>query len=361
MQRSPSFGLIRSRLLAWFEQNARNLPWRQTLDPYAIWISEIMLQQTQAETVKAYYTRFLNRLPTVQHLARARLHTVLKLWEGLGYYARARHLHEAARVVASDHGGAFPRTREGLMSLPGIGRYTAGAIASIAFGQAEPVLDGNVTRVLCRVFAVRTDPRKADTRDGLWSWAATLAASGRPGDVNQGLMELGAIVCVPRHPRCSDCPLLGLCQAHRQGIQDSLPVKSRRPAVPHYTVAIGVIFKGPHVLIDRRRPSGLLGGLWEFPGGKRTGRETLAATLHREVREELGIRIQVGRPFMRVDHAYTHFRVRLHVFICRYAGGQPRCRACTAFRWVLPQKLRRYPFPAANQKIIAALVSLLQP
>jgi A/G-specific adenine glycosylase len=210
MQQNTSFGLIRSRLLAWFEQNARDLPLRQTRDPYAIWISEIMLQQTQTETVKAYYARFLKRLPSVRHLARARLHTVLKLWEGLGYYARARHLHEAARVIVRDHGGAFPRTREGLMSLPGIGRYTAGAIASIAFGQAEPVLDGNVTRVLCRVFAVRTDPRKADTRDGLWSWAARLAASGRPGDVNQGLMELGATVCVPRHPRCGDCPLLGL-------------------------------------------------------------------------------------------------------------------------------------------------------
>jgi len=334
---------------------ARPLPWRQTRDPYAILVSEVMLQQTRVQAVQPYYLAFMRRFPTVGHLARARLDTVLKVWEGLGYYRRAHHLHAAARILVRDLHGVFPGTRQGLMALPGIGRYTAGAIASIALDQAEPVVDGNVTRVLCRVFAVQDDPRQKTTRERLWSLAQSLAAAGRAGQINQALMELGATLCRRRRPRCPDCPLGRLCRARAQGLQERLPVPARRNALPCHSVAIGVIYRGAQVLIDKRRPKGLLGGLWEFPGGKRQGRESLETTLVREVREELGIRVRVRRPLMRVDHAYTHFRVRLHVFECDYVGGQPRCRACTAFRWVLPGQLRRYAFPAANLRVIAAI------
>jgi len=346
---------IRRRLLSWFGQNARDLPWRRTCDPYAIWVSEVMLQQTQVETVKPYYERFLGRFPNVSKLARARLDTVLKVWEGLGYYSRARNLHKAAKTIARDLAGVFPRTREGLMSLPGIGPYTAGAIASIAFDQAVPVVDGNVTRVLCRLLAVQDDPRQPATRQRLWSVAGGLVAKGRAGDLNQAMMELGATLCLVRSPGCGTCPLRDLCKARCLGLQERLPLRARRKPVPRHTVAIGVVFKGGRVLIDRRRPSGLLGGLWEFPGGKRQGGESLKATLKREVWEEVGIRIKVIRPLLRVDHAYTHFRVRLHVFECRYVSGTPRCLGCTAVRWVRPGQLGRYAFPAANQKIIAAL------
>jgi len=352
-----STNTMRRRLLTWFEQNARDLPWRRTRDPYAIWISEVMLQQTQVETVKPYYRDFIRRFPTTRHLARARLDTVLKLWEGLGYYRRAHHLHQAARIIVRDLHGVLPRTRQGLMALPGVGRYTAGAIASIAWDQAEPVVDGNVTRVLCRVFVVQDDPRQRSTRERLWSIATDLIGAGRAGDLNQALMELGATLCLPRRPRCPECPLRALCKARGRGLQEELPMHARRRPLPCHTVAIGVIFKGGEVLIDKRRPDGLLGGLWEFPGGKRQGRESLEATLRREIREELGIRIKVRHPLMRVHHAYTHFRVRLHVFECDYVGGRPRCRACTAFRWVRPGQLRRYAFPVANQKIIAAIES----
>jgi A/G-specific adenine glycosylase len=314
-----------------------------------------MLQQTQVETVKPYYERFLRRFPNVSKLARARLDTVLKVWEGLGYYSRARNLHKAAKTIARDLAGVLPRTREGLMSLPGIGPYTAGAIASIAFDQAVPVVDGNVTRVLCRLLAVQDDPRQPATRQRLWSVAGGLVAKGRAGDLNQAMMELGATLCLVRSPCCGTCPLRDLCKARCLGLQERLPLRARRKPVPRHTVAIGVVFKGGRVLIDRRRPSGLLGGLWEFPGGKRQGGESLKATLKREVWEEVGIRIKVIRPLLRVDHAYTHFRVRLHVFECRYVSGTPRCLGCTAVRWVRPGQLGRYAFPAANQKIIAAL------
>jgi len=346
---------IRRHLLGWFEQNARDLPWRRTRDPYAVWVSEVMLQQTQVETVKPYYERFLRRFPSPEHLARARLDTVLKLWEGLGYYSRARNLHKAAKTLVRDLGGIFPKTQEGLMSLPGIGRYTAGAIASIAFGQTEPVVDGNVTRVLCRVFAIRDDPRQHATQERLWSIATDLVASGQAGDLNQALMELGATLCLPRGPQCPACPLQTLCKAWRQRRQEELPIRPPRKVLPRHTVAVGVIFKGNKVLIDKRRPEGLLGGLWEFPGGKRQGGESLETTLLREVQEELGIRIKVRHRLLRIDHAYSHFRVRLHVFVCDYVSGRPVCKGCAAFKWIHTIDLGRYAFPAANKRIIEAL------
>ncbi|MBN2131604.1 MAG: A/G-specific adenine glycosylase [Sedimentisphaerales bacterium] len=346
------YRLIRRRLLQWFDGNARDLPWRSTRDPYAIWISEIMLQQTRVETVKPYYLRFLKRFPTVEKLARARIDTVLKHWEGLGYYSRARNLHRAAREIVTRYEGRLPATRDELLTLPGIGSYTAGAIASIAFAKREPVVDGNVTRVLCRLFCIRTDPKQAGVQKQLWSLAAALLPRTRTGDHNQALMELGSEICLPRNPRCNECPLVRTCEARRHGQETTLPVKRPKKELPTVIVAVGVIYKEGRVLIDKRKPDGLLGGLWEFPGGKQEPGESLQAALHREVREELGIRIEVKRSLMVVHHAYSHFRVRLHVFECTFLSGKPRCRSCTAFKWVLPNELHRYAFPAANHRII---------
>jgi A/G-specific adenine glycosylase len=343
------------------------MPWRKTRDPYAIWVSEIMLQQTQVETVTPYFIRFMTRFPTVQALARAPIAAVLKLWEGLGYYSRARNMHAAAKKIASDFGGKLPRTAPELLTLPGIGRYTAGAIASIAFGQDEPVLDGNVTRVLCRVFRIRENPKGAATQEKLWSLARQVIPPGKAGLMNQALMDLGATVCVPRNPRCPTCPAggknekpgflkkPGFCLARLHNEQNDIPLRIKRKPVPHYDIAAGIIWKGGRILIDQRRPEGLLGGLWEFPGGKRRAGESLKAAVAREAREELGVWVKVIRPLVTVKHAYSHFRITLYAFECRYLSGRPRALGCAAWKWVRPSSLARYAFPAANHKIIAAL------
>jgi A/G-specific adenine glycosylase len=348
---------IREALLAWFSEHARDLPWRRTTDPYAIWVSEIMLQQTQVRTVVPYYERFLNRFPTVEHLARARLDTVLKLWEGLGYYSRARNLHAAAKEIVARFGGRVPRSVEELLSLPGIGRYTAGAIANNAFAKPVPIVDGNIERVLCRVFHIRGYPKEAAVRKRLWSIAADLVPAREPGLFNQALMEIGAEVCTPRNPHCDGCPLNRLCEARRHNDQLSLPQRRSRKQLPSHTVAVGVICRDARILIDKRKPEGLLGGLWEFPGGKIKPGESLKAALRREVREEVGITVRVNRLLAVVDHTYSHLRVRIHAFQCDYISGEPRCIACADLKWVRPQDLRRYAFPAANNRIIEVVLS----
>ena len=346
---------IQERLLAWFKQSCRNMPWRETRDPYAIWISEVMLQQTQVVTVRPYFKRFMRQFPDVRALAEASPQTVLKAWEGLGYYSRARNLHHAARTLVSDFNGKLPSDVKALLSLPGIGRYTAGAIASIAFGLDEPVLDGNVTRVLCRLFRIRENPGTTRIEHKLWSLARRLIPSGQAAVFNQAMMDLGATVCIPRRPQCPVCPLDQLCQARSRNEQDHLPIRPQRKPLPHHDIAAGVIRKGARILIAQRKPEGLLGGLWEFPGGKREDNESLETCLARELREELNIKVGVGSPIMTVKHAYSHFRITLHVFECRYISGRPKTLGCAAFAWVTVAELDRYAFPKANHSILDVL------
>jgi len=349
---------VRQRLAAWWEEHKRDMPWRRSLaaaSPYAIWISEVMLQQTRVATVAGYYERFLGRFPDVAALAAAPLDDVLKAWEGLGYYSRARNLHRAAKAVVRRFGGRLPRTLAELRSLPGVGAYTAGAIASIAFGLDEPVVDGNVARVCVRLFAIADDPTRTPARKKLWSLARQLIPPGKAGLFNQALMDLGATVCTPRQPGCLICPLRDVCAARAAGKQDRLPRKAPRKPLPHHDIAAGVIRKRGRILIDRRPPEGLLGGLWEFPGGKVEPGESPAEALVREVREELGVEVAVGRPIAKINHAYTHFRITLHVFECRHVSGRPRALQCDAWKWVPPGELDRYAFPRANQKVIELL------
>ncbi len=346
---------IQGKILTWYDRHQRDLPWRRTADPYAIWVSEIMLQQTQVATVIPYYERFLRQFPTVQKLARARQQTVLKAWEGLGYYSRARNLHAAAKTIVKDHAGRLPAAVDDLRRLPGIGPYTAGAIASIAFGLDEPVLDGNVIRVLSRLFCIRENVNDTATKTKLWSLAESLVPKGKASFFNQALMDLGATLCTPKKPQCLLCPLQSCCRAQQKCMQEQLPLKSRPKPVPHYHIGVGVVWKDGKILIDRRKPNGLLGGLWEFPGGKQQNGETLPACVRREVLEELGVKIKVGKAIMSIDHAYSHFKITLHVYECRYLSGCPQAIECTAWKWVSPKELGRYPFPAANQKIIARL------
>jgi A/G-specific adenine glycosylase len=346
---------VRDRLLAWAHAHRRDLPWRGERDSYRVWVSEVMLQQTRVETVIPYYRRFLSRFPTLRSLAEAELDDVLKAWEGLGYYARARNLHRAARRVMEHHGGQLPADRQTLLALSGIGPYTVGAILSLAFGQDAAVLDGNVRRVLSRLFAVDGDPRSAATRRKLWNLVEALLPPGQAGPFNEALMDLGATVCTPHDPRCADCPLSEGCQGHQSGDPDRYPTRVQRRPLPHYDVAAGVIWRGDQLLISKRHTDDLLGGLWELPGGTRESGETLEECLVREVREELGIEIAVGDLMMAVRHAYSHFRVTIHVFHCRYLSGQPQALGCADWRWVRPDELDDFAFPAADRRIISSL------
>jgi A/G-specific adenine glycosylase len=351
----PSHSKLVDALLDWFAGHKRALPWRATRDPYRIWISEVMLQQTQTATVIPFYERFLKQFPDIVALAAADDATLMKAWEGLGYYARARNLRAAARTIVREHDGELPTSPEALLQLPGFGPYTVGAVASLAFGADCAAVDGNVMRVLARVYAVDTDLRQMATRRRLQQLADALVPAGRAGAFNEALMELGALVCRPKNPACHDCPIRRFCRAFHEDRVGDLPVKSRKPAVPHHEIAIGVVHRNDKVLIALRPADGLLGNLWEFPGGKRQADEPLAECCRREIKEETNLDVEVGETFAIVPHAYTHFRITLHVFHCRYTGGRAQPRTSQAVRWVTLEELNDYAFPKANQQIIAAL------
>jgi len=344
-------------LLAWWDEERADLPWRRRDDPYAIWVAEVMLQQTQIATVIPYYQRWMERFSTVEALAAGSLDDVLKMWEGLGYYSRARHLHAAAQTVVEELDGRLPQSAEALQQLPGIGPYTAGAIASIAFDRPAPVLDGNVIRVLSRLLDLEDDVTERETRKRLWQVAAALVPADRPGDFNQALMELGQRICLPAEPRCHRCPLAARCSARRHGTQLERPVRPPRKKTPHYDVAAGVIWRDDGRFLIARRPlDGLLGGLWEFPGGKREpGDESLAHTLKREIREELGLEIAVGPPLTRIKHAYTHFRITLHALHARYVSGRPQHLGVAGHAWVTLDDVDDYAFAITDRQIIGRL------
>lgn len=322
-----------------------------------------MAQQTRLDTVVAYFERWMARFPTIEALAAADQQEVLKLWEGLGYYARARNLHRAAQIVVAEHGGELPAERKALAALPGIGDYTVGAILSLAYNQPEPILDGNVKRVLSRLADIATPIEEQDTLRLLWALARAVvsaAEAGRAGATNEALMELGATLCTPTSPRCLLCPVADHCQAAAHGTQADRPVTLPKRRTPHYDVTAGVIWQGEpfasQVLIAQRPQDGMLGGLWEFPGGKLEPDDPdLPACLRREIREELAIDIEVGEAITQVRHAYTHFRITLHVFHARHIAGEPQALACADWRWIMLDELDAYPFPVTDQKVIATL------
>jgi len=343
------------RLLTHFRATKRDLPWRRRVTPYRILVAEVMLQQTRVDRATDYFRRWMRRFPSLKALAEAPLDDVLKHWEGLGYYARARNLHKAARLFVEKHGGRIPRDFDALRAAPGIGRYTDGAILSIAYNMDVPVLDGNVARVLCRVFAIRRDPTKARTRDLLWTLAESLIPDGHARDFNQALMEHGALVCTPARPKCTRCPVKTLCAARERGLQDRLPVKVRRPRTVKHDIGVAVIRERGRYFIQQRPDGALLAGLWEFPGGKREPRESIAACIKRELMEELGIDVEVGEALCTVNHTYTHYRVTLHVHRCRITRGRPQPLYAQRIRWARPADFAKHTFPAANLRIIAHL------
>lgn len=346
------------RLLNWYQDHARWLPWRDHPNPYTVWISEVMLQQTRVDTVIPYYERWMERFPTLVSLAHASQQEVLTVWEGLGYYSRARNLHQAAQIVMDELGGKLPKDVGHLRRLPGIGRYTAGAIASIAFGMDEPALDGNIRRVLARVFDVRYPARSPAGEKRLWELANAHLPAGQAGEYNQAFMDLGALICTARQPNCAECPLNNTCKAFSLGVQAERPVKLKKEPIPHYIVSSAIIQRDGLVLIAQRPPHGLLGGLWEFPGGKVEPGEDLVSALKREIREELGTDIEVRSAYGVYQHAYTHFRVTLHAFLCKLNGSQPHSIYHTEFTWTNPPSLKNYPMGKIDRQISNALLNL---
>jgi A/G-specific adenine glycosylase len=346
------------QLLEWYEHSARELPWRPAISPYHTWISEIMLQQTQVETVMPYFARWMARFPDIESLAAADEQDVLGVWEGLGYYRRARNLHRAAQQVMVDHNGQLPRTRVALGTLPGIGPYTAAAIASIAFGEDVAAVDGNIRRVIARLFDVSVPARSTQGEKQIQALAQAHLPRGRAGDYNQALMDLGALICTPTSADCGSCPIARDCLARQLGLQEERPVRMPKKKIPHLTVTAGVIRQDGRVLLAQRPPKGLLGGLWEFPGGTLEEDDPdLRACLQREIREELGVALQVDAPFGQYDHAYTHFRITLHAFLCRLATGEePQPLDGQVLAWAALAELPDYPMGKVDRQIALRLI-----
>ena len=342
-------GKLAGPLIEWFRSRERDVPWREETDPYRIWLAEVMAQQTRIAVVRERYEGFLIRFPDIHSLAAAELDTVLKAWEGMGYYARARNLHRAANEVVKQHGGLLPQEPKALRELPGVGSYTAGAIASLAFGRPEPAVDGNVRRVMSRLLDLAS-PSAA--RLDLEVRGLLSEAEAPPGEVNQALMDLGGEVCKPRIPRCEQCPVADACLARARGTQADRPGRKPRRDLPHHPIAVAVVRRRARILIGKRPTEGLLGGLWEFPGGKIEPGETPETAAARELREEMCIEAVIGRPIAVVPHAFSHFRITLHAFEAVWTAGEPCGRAVSEWKWVKPGELRDYAFPAANRPIL---------
>ena len=353
---------IADALENWFDQHGTDFPWRHSRDPYQVWVAAVMLQQTQITTVTPYFKRFIQCFPTVKSLASAAIDTVLKQWEGLGYYARARNLHRAAKIVINEFGGVMPETFSELKSLPGVGIYTAATIASVAFRQPVPVLDSVTIRLNLRLDQSRLDPKSTRTHRSLFERIKSrIKKSHDPGIFNLGSMELASRICRADSPQCSQCPLPEYCKAYASGFPDRIPAKRSQPKIPHYHIAAGLIWRDGRLLITRRPENKMLGGLWEFPGGKQENGETLEECLAREIKEELGVDIDVGESFTSVKHAYSHFSITLHTFHCQLHNGKSRSIGVDDFAWVAPAELNDYAFLRADIKIIEELMNTQSP
>jgi A/G-specific adenine glycosylase len=348
--------VLHASLLDWYERQRRALPWRASRDPYCIWVSEIMLQQTQVATVIGYYERWMQRFPTLERLANAEESEVLLAWEGLGYYSRARNLQSAARRVLQNHGGALPRTLAELRSLPGIGAYSAGAIASIAFDLDEPAVDGNIVRVLCRLFALDGDPSRAPLRERIWRLARQLIPAGRARDFNQALMELGATCCTPRAPRCERCPVRKHCAAQAEDNVEAYPNPKARPKVTHVRRAAAVIQRSGKVLVVRAPPDApRWAGMWQFPDTELGAEDEGPSVLEKSVAESTGVIVNALDRIGNLQHQVTRFRIAIDVYACRPKSGRPRPLRYAEVRWMAIAALGTLAMPAAHRKIARSL------
>ncbi len=364
---------IQNSLLEWFEVNGRHwIPWKlkpdgsipqsgEIISPYQIWIAEVMLQQTQLKVVIPYWEKWIKFFPTLTYLAEADLEDVLLRWQGLGYYSRANRIHQSSKILIELVGKdkdqdpySWPKGIDQWMSLPGVGRTTAASIISSAFDFPEPILDGNVKRIYSRLFANKRTSLIDEKK--LWEYSFLLISTLSPRDFNQALMDLGTIVCTPKKPSCSLCPLQNYCVAYTKYDPENFPEKRMNPKKPLQEIGIGLVFnKNGELLIDQRPESFSMGGMWEFPGGKKTSDELIEKTIERELKEELGIVVKVGAKLLSFEHAYTHKKLHFTVHICEWMSGEPKPLASQKLLWVSPEKLFDFPFPAANAKIISEL------
>ncbi len=346
-----------SRLLTWFSRCKRSLPWRRDYSPYSVWIAEIMLQQTQVTTVVPYYLRWMERLPTVHDVAAVDVDEILKLWEGLGYYYRARNIHRAALRLVADYQGRLPDDYRELLKLPGIGSYSAGAIMSLAFNRPYAAVDGNVKRVFARLFDLDRPLGDKAVKAFVERRARALIPAGKARLFNQALMELGALQCGPRTPACPSCPVGFCCLARKRGVVGLRPVRGKSAMLENIEVAVGVLHHRGRVLIQKRPPTGLMAGLWEFPGGKVEPGESPESAVCREFLEELQLAVVPTGRLATIRHSYTRYRVRLHAFHCRPAAREvePVLLSAVEYRWVKTAELDRFAFPAANKRLIAML------
>ena len=345
-------------LTKWYVDNCRQLPWRLDASPYYTMVCEFMAQQTQINTLIPYYKRWLKQFPTVHDVAKADEDTILKAWEGLGYYSRARNLHKACKIISNEYNGNVPDTYDELIKLPGIGPYIAAAIASIAFDQPIPVVDGNVLRVVTRFLGLSDDISKQKTKDMIQQKLVPQIKTVDPSSFNQGVMELGALICTPQNPKCPNCPIKGLCYAFNYQEVDKFPVKPKKEKTPHYTVVVGIIKNdNDEYLITKRKKDQLLGGLWEFPGGKVKDKETYEGALARELKEELSILPDITTKLCSVKHAYSHFKVTIHAFMCHSNDTNIQLASADDHQWILIDSFDDFAFPKANKVIIENLIA----
>ena len=345
---------LSSKLLAWYHANKRTLPWRGRTSAYAVWVSEIMLQQTRVETVIPYFEKWMRLFPDIQALAQASEHDVLNAWEGLGYYSRARNLHRAAKLVVDQYDGNIPRDLTELRKLPGIGRYTLGAIASIAFGMDVSALDGNIKRVYARFFDIEEPVDVPVGEKILWGLADKYLPKGHAGDYNQALMDLGATICVPKNPRCLICPVMKLCQARQNGTQDERPVMKPKKEVPHYVNAAGVVIERKRVLLAQRPSQGLLASMWEFPNGRVNGDPAKGLSKALKTEYNLSLRVKRGQDSLGiVQHGYSHFSVTVHVFPCELIS-RPKG---TNLKWVALKEMENYPMGRIDRQIANIIIT----
>ena len=385
---------FRRNVLNWFERNQRALPWRETNDPYAIWVSEIMLQQTTVTAVLGYYKRFLKVFPTVEDLAEADEADVLKVWEGMGYYRRARHLHQAARLIVDEWGGTFPETPAEILQLPGIGRYTAGAILSFAFGKRAPILETNTLRLYSRLLGLTDDPRTADAQKTLWSFAEQILPRKSPGTFNQALMETGSLICTPLEPLCDECPLTSCCEAFRLGKTDEIPPPKKQPKLTHLTEVGVAACRGDRFLLRQRPPSERWSGLWDFPrfevagqpslerkfqqlkqtGVQRSVKDSknsesesatsvktispqLQQTIEQEFQELTGLQIGLQDSVKVINYSVTRYRVQLLCVPATVIKGRVKQNSDEHFQFVRPEEFDTYPFSVSGRKFAAWLNS----
>lgn len=346
-------------LLSWFEQEKRSLPWRENGDPYRIWVSEIMLQQTRVDTVIPYYYRFMERFPSIKELAEADLEDVYRVWEGLGYYSRAKNLHTAVREVKEQYGGVVPDTPEEIHKLKGIGPYTAGAILSIAYGQPEPAVDGNVMRVLSRIFLIQEDISKTKTRKLFEDLVRKIIFKGNPSYFNQSLMELGALVCTPKSPKCLTCPVHLHCQAVKEGMQEELPVKKESKKGKSVEMAVGLVCNQENQWLICKRPAkGLLANLWEFPGVEGSlDNEKMQEELSKFLFKNFGVRTIPEKEVLHYSHVFSHLQWNIHLFLCSFLGLEKDIGLPREYKWVTIGEMKEFPFSVSHRKIVEYIKS----